>query len=249
MIARVWRGAVRGEDADAYADYMRRTGVSDYAATDGNRGVWMLRRKDGESAEFVMFTLWDSIDAVRAFAGADYVQAVFYPDDDAYLVERDLEARHYEVVHPVGDVESAPLLNPRILGQAEAAHGALLTRLLESAKLSFHAWVGLNLIDAGSRDAGAGSVLENLCSAMKIEPAEAQQVLDGLRDAGLTREASDGLFLTEHGADVFADVRDRVDRMVEELYADIPRQDLEVAARVLGALTARANAKLAVAAR
>jgi heme-degrading monooxygenase HmoA len=97
MIARTWRGAVRREDADAYADYMQSTGVAGYAATAGNRGVWMLRRDLGDLTEFVMFTLWDSMDSVRRFAGDDPETAVFYPEDDRFLVERDLRSNHFEV--------------------------------------------------------------------------------------------------------------------------------------------------------
>jgi heme-degrading monooxygenase HmoA len=97
MIARTWRGAVRRADADEYASYMQDTGVAGYRATPGNRGVWMLRRDVGDTTEFVMFTLWDSLDAVKAFAGEDHETAVFYPEDDRFLVERDLTCTHYEV--------------------------------------------------------------------------------------------------------------------------------------------------------
>ena len=97
MIARIWKGAVRRTDADAYAAYMRETGVPGYARTQGNRGVWMLRRDKSDRTEFLMFTLWDSIEAVKAFAGADYETAVFYPEDDRFLVERSLTAEHYDV--------------------------------------------------------------------------------------------------------------------------------------------------------
>jgi heme-degrading monooxygenase HmoA len=97
VIARIWRGAVRTVDADEYADYMRQTGVPAYLSTPGNRGAWMLRRDVGDRTEFVMFTLWDSLEAVKAFAGDDYERAVFYPEDDRYLVERDLRSSHYEV--------------------------------------------------------------------------------------------------------------------------------------------------------
>ncbi len=97
MIARTWKGAVRRGDADAYAAYMRETGVPSYASTPGNRGVWMLRRDVGETTEIAMFTLWDSLEAVKAFAGEDYATAVFYPQDDRFLVERELTATHYEV--------------------------------------------------------------------------------------------------------------------------------------------------------
>jgi heme-degrading monooxygenase HmoA len=102
MIARTWRGAVRRADADAYAAYMQDTGVAGYAATPGNRGVWMLRRDAGDRTEFLMFTLWDSLEAVRAFAGEDPETAVFYPEDDRFLVERDATSTHYEVDTHVG---------------------------------------------------------------------------------------------------------------------------------------------------
>ena len=97
MIARLWRGAVRQEDGDAYAEYMQQTGVAEYERTPGNRGVWMLRRDVDDRTEFVMFTLWVSLDAVKAFAGEQYEHAVFYPEDDRFLVDRDLTSTHFEV--------------------------------------------------------------------------------------------------------------------------------------------------------
>ena len=98
MIARTWRGAVRREDAERYADYLRATGVREYAETPGNRAVLMLRRDEGERTEFLLLTLWESWDAVRAFAGDDVGRAVSYPEDDAFLVERELTATHYDVL-------------------------------------------------------------------------------------------------------------------------------------------------------
>jgi heme-degrading monooxygenase HmoA len=102
MIARVWRGVVRRADGDRYAAYMRATGVKEYAETAGNRSVLMLRRDDGERSEFVMVTLWESWEAVRAFASDDVDRAVFYPEDDAFLIERDLTATHYQVAEARG---------------------------------------------------------------------------------------------------------------------------------------------------
>ena len=102
MIARTWRGAVRSADADAYVTYLEETGVAGYRGTPGNRGVWMLRRELGVTTEFVMFTLWESLDAVKAFAGEDYETAVFYPEDDRFLVERDLTCTHYQVESHAG---------------------------------------------------------------------------------------------------------------------------------------------------
>jgi heme-degrading monooxygenase HmoA len=97
MIARMWRGAVRRQDGDAYARYMQATGIAGYARTPGNRAVLMLRRDVGDRCEFVMLSLWDSMEAVTAFAGPAPDKAVFYPQDDRYLVERDLTVQHYQV--------------------------------------------------------------------------------------------------------------------------------------------------------
>ena len=101
MIARIWQGAVRREDGDAYAEYMLGTGVDGYAHVPGNRGVYMLRRDVGDRCEFTMYTLWDSLDAIKRFAGDDYERAVFYPEDDRFLVERDEMATHWEVAASV----------------------------------------------------------------------------------------------------------------------------------------------------
>jgi heme-degrading monooxygenase HmoA len=104
MIARIWRGAVRREDADAYADYMRQTGMEGYTATPGNSLALMLRRDKDEKTEFVMLSLWESLEAIRAFAGEEPEKAVFYPEDDRFLVERDWTATHYEVHAATGMV-------------------------------------------------------------------------------------------------------------------------------------------------
>ena len=115
MIARFWKGAVRKEDSAAYSAYMQETGVAGYAKTAGNRGVWMLRRDVGKRTEFMMFTLWDSLAAVKAFAGDEYERAVFYPEDERFLVERELTSTHYEVdthVEPIDPLRSSSRPSP-----------------------------------------------------------------------------------------------------------------------------------------
>jgi heme-degrading monooxygenase HmoA len=102
MIARTWRGAVRTEDADAYAAYVEETGLREYAATPGNRGAYMLTRELDGLTEFVTLSFWDSLDAIKAFAGEDHTTARFYPEDDRYLVERDLQCTHRQVVGSTG---------------------------------------------------------------------------------------------------------------------------------------------------
>ena len=89
---------MRREDAGEYASYINRTGIAEYRSTPGNQGAWMLRRDDGDHSEIITFSLWDSRDSIRAFAGEDIEQAVFYPEDDRFLIERDLSVRHYDVV-------------------------------------------------------------------------------------------------------------------------------------------------------
>jgi heme-degrading monooxygenase HmoA len=66
MIARIWRGAVRAADATAYASYIQQTGIEGYKATPGNRGAWMLWRPDGEQAEVITLSFWDSREAIQA---------------------------------------------------------------------------------------------------------------------------------------------------------------------------------------
>lgn len=100
MIVRIWRGAVRIGDAGAYARYVQETGVEGYKRVPGNRGAWAMWAPDGELAEFITLSFWESWEAIEGFAGEDIGRAVFYPDDDRFLAERDLTVRHYEVVDP-----------------------------------------------------------------------------------------------------------------------------------------------------
>jgi heme-degrading monooxygenase HmoA len=104
VIARIWRGAVRTADADEYAAYIGDTGLADYERTPGNRGAWMLRREVGELTEFLTLTMWESLDALKAFAGEDYETAVYYPEDDRFLVERDTTCAHYQVTTGGGSI-------------------------------------------------------------------------------------------------------------------------------------------------
>jgi heme-degrading monooxygenase HmoA len=98
MIARTWRGWTRTSDADAYVEYLRMTGMREYRETPGNRAAYILRREEEDRTEFVTLTFWDSIESVKGFAGEDIERAVFYPQDDRFLLDRETSARHYEVI-------------------------------------------------------------------------------------------------------------------------------------------------------
>lgn len=98
MIARTWYGSTSLSDGDRYHQYLAATGVAECRATEGNRGVYVLRRETGERADFLFISLWDSLDSVREFAGPDPERAVFFPEDEEFLVERENTVGHYEVL-------------------------------------------------------------------------------------------------------------------------------------------------------
>jgi heme-degrading monooxygenase HmoA len=102
MIARTWHGVVPAEKAGAYHEYLLRTGVPDYVATPGNRGVHVLRRIDGDRAHFLLVSFWESMDHIRAFAGEDVNVARYYPEDAEFLIELEPLVAHYEVLSSPG---------------------------------------------------------------------------------------------------------------------------------------------------
>jgi len=98
MIARIWRGITRESDKDSYFEYLQQTGLKECASVPGNRGVWVLRRVNQGTAEFTLISLWESWDSIKAFAGADYKRAVYYPEDEKFLLEMTPQVEHYEVL-------------------------------------------------------------------------------------------------------------------------------------------------------
>lgn len=102
MLARTWHGVTQAEDADRYLEILRETGFSEYRATPGNLGVLGLRRVRDGRAEFLLLTLWQSEEAIRRFAGDDMERAVYYPEDERFLLEKEELVDHYEVVFDDG---------------------------------------------------------------------------------------------------------------------------------------------------
>jgi heme-degrading monooxygenase HmoA len=97
VIARIWHGRTRAEDAVAYLAFLRERAIPDYRATPGNRGVFILRRVEGDEAHFLTVTHWESLEAIRAFAGEDVERAKYYPEDRGFLLELEPTVRHYEL--------------------------------------------------------------------------------------------------------------------------------------------------------
>jgi antibiotic biosynthesis monooxygenase (ABM) superfamily enzyme len=99
MIARLWHGYTRPADADAYERLLREEIFRAIAsrAIPGYRGIELFRRPAGEEVEFVTLMRFDSLDAIRAFAGEDHEAAVVPPEARALLVRYDPRSVHYEV--------------------------------------------------------------------------------------------------------------------------------------------------------
>jgi heme-degrading monooxygenase HmoA len=97
MIARTWHGVTAAAKANDYLQLMLTVAVPDYEAIPGNRGVSVLRRMEGETAHFLLITLWDSAEAIRQFAGTPIDAAKYYDFDPEYLLEMEPTVTHYEV--------------------------------------------------------------------------------------------------------------------------------------------------------
>jgi heme-degrading monooxygenase HmoA len=98
MIARLWRGAAADRrNAEAYVRHLRTNVMPELVTIPGYREVRLLRREEGGRTEFLVMTLWDSMDAIRRFAGSDPERAVVEPEARAVLADYDDFVRHYEV--------------------------------------------------------------------------------------------------------------------------------------------------------
>jgi heme-degrading monooxygenase HmoA len=97
MIARLWHGCTPLEKADAYAAFLNERAIPDYRGTPGNIAVHILRRNEGEVTHFYTFTLWESFEAIRIFAGFPIETAKYYPEDRNFLLEFEPFVTHWEV--------------------------------------------------------------------------------------------------------------------------------------------------------
>lgn len=98
MIARIWHGIVPKEKADAYYIFLKKTGLKDYRNTKGNIDVKVLRRDEDEQTHFLLITCWDSYESIKQFAGEEYEEARYYPEDEDYLLEFEPFVEHYEII-------------------------------------------------------------------------------------------------------------------------------------------------------
>ena len=97
MIARVWKGWTKAEDADAYEQLLKEVVYPGLRTINGYHGGYILRQEQAHETEFVTLNLFESLEAVKAFAGPDYETPVFEPEARRLLVKVEPIARHYEV--------------------------------------------------------------------------------------------------------------------------------------------------------
>ena len=98
MIARIWHGWTKRADAKAYEEMLRNEIFPSIAARkiDGYRGGELFLREDDDEIEFLTLLRFDSMDAVKEFAGADTSKPVIFPKAEA-LITRMEQARHYRI--------------------------------------------------------------------------------------------------------------------------------------------------------
>lgn len=101
MIMRIWRGITPKDQADAYLEHLRQTALQALKQQPGQRGAWVLRRVQGDSCEFQLLSLWESLEGLRSFAGDQPERAIYFAEDDKFLLDMEPLVRLYEVVDAV----------------------------------------------------------------------------------------------------------------------------------------------------
>jgi heme-degrading monooxygenase HmoA len=98
VIARHWRGVAKRECADAYVDHLQSETFPQLVQLPGFHDASILRRDAPQGVEFLIVTVWTSLDAIRCFAGSDIESAVVPQKVQDMMIEYDRRTRHYEVV-------------------------------------------------------------------------------------------------------------------------------------------------------
>jgi heme-degrading monooxygenase HmoA len=98
MIARIWHGYTKPENADAYEAMLKPEVLPGISRVKGYRGSYFLRREQGSEVEFITILLWESLEALRDFAGPNYETAVVPPERRKVLSRFSERASHYEVI-------------------------------------------------------------------------------------------------------------------------------------------------------
>ena len=98
MIARMWQGSAIRERADDYVKHLQKSVVPGLHQIDGFKGIYLLRRESSDDVEFVVLTLWESMEAIRKFAGENPEAAVVTPAARVLFREYDAKVKHFEIM-------------------------------------------------------------------------------------------------------------------------------------------------------
>jgi heme-degrading monooxygenase HmoA len=101
MVIREWRGRARSSNADAYPRHFRENVVPELGKNPGFVGAHLAQRQLRDQVEFLVLTRWQSMEAIRAFAGTNVEKAVVEPAAVAALIDFDTTVQHYVVIEAV----------------------------------------------------------------------------------------------------------------------------------------------------
>jgi quinol monooxygenase YgiN len=93
----MWHGRVKTGDREEYVRYVFETGIKSLRATPGNIRAMTWCRDEGDETHFHVVSFWESMEAIKRFAGDDYETAVYFPDDGDYLLEFEPGVVHFDV--------------------------------------------------------------------------------------------------------------------------------------------------------
>jgi heme-degrading monooxygenase HmoA len=101
VIARVWHGKTSRSDRASYLAFVKKAAVKEFKGAKGNLGAYILVRDSEDSTEFLVMSFWESMKAIRGFAGGDPDKPVYFAQDSEYLLRLTSIVKHYKVAAKV----------------------------------------------------------------------------------------------------------------------------------------------------
>ncbi|MFI6325059.1 MarR family winged helix-turn-helix transcriptional regulator [Nonomuraea sp. NPDC050556] len=138
---------------------------------------------------------------------------------------------------------------PALIGQTEKTLNAILERQLDGTGITEPQWVTLTLTVASGETINRAELIHKVSEATKFSEASVAERIAELTAAGLLRDGGDGgdgsVQVSEAGQEQWTQVRTALGPIIQELWGDLPAEDLATAGRVLSTVLDRANAVLA----
>jgi heme-degrading monooxygenase HmoA len=102
MILREWRGRANQANRDAYPTHFRNNVLPELHNIPGFLGACLSERQRDDTIEFLVLTRWQSLEAIRRFAGGDIARSIVEPGAVAALADYDATVQHYEIIEEAG---------------------------------------------------------------------------------------------------------------------------------------------------